>query len=79
MVLIGRDGDLIARALASTGVTLLRAGDMFDAVAVAYGAAQTGDAVLLSPACASYDMFRSYVHRAEVFVDAVAQLKQRVG
>ena len=79
VVLIGRDGDLIARALASTGVTLLRAGDMFDAVAVAYGTAQTGDAVLLSPACASYDMFRNYVHRAEVFVDAVAQLKQRVG
>ena len=47
---------------------------LFDAVAVAYGAAQTGDAVLLSPACASYDMFRNYVHRAQVFLKAVSAL-----
>ena len=79
VVLIGRDAGLIERAIAASGVTLLRAGDMADAVEVAYRAAQAGDAVLLSPACASYDMFRSYVHRAEVFVDAVAQLKRRVG
>ena len=79
VVLIGRDAGLIERAIASTGVTLLRAGDMSDAVDVAFRVAQAGDAVLLSPACASYDMFRSYVHRAEVFVDAVAQLKRREG
>ena len=78
VVLIGRDAEGIALALASTAVMLLRAGDMLEAVDVAYRAAKPGDAVLLSPACASYDMFRSYVHRAEVFVDAVAQLARRV-
>ena len=78
VVLIGRDANLIARAIQATGVTLLRAGDMFEAVEAAYRAAKPGDAVLLSPACASYDMFRSYVHRAEVFVEAVSQLARRV-
>jgi UDP-N-acetylmuramoylalanine--D-glutamate ligase len=52
---------------------------MVEAVEMAYRAAKPGDAVLLSPACASYDMFRSYVHRAEVFVEAVALLARRVG
>ena len=78
VVLIGRDADAIARVLEPAGVALLRAGDMFEAVDSAYRAAQPGDAVLLSPACASYDMFRSYVHRAEVFVQAVLQLARRV-
>ena len=77
VVLIGRDADKIARVLAPTGVTLLRAGDMNEAVDTAYRAAQPGDAVLLSPACASYDMFRSYIHRAEVFVQAVRKLAQK--
>ena len=43
----------------------------------AFHAARPGEAVLLSPACASYDMFRSYVHRGEVFVDAVRALALR--
>ena len=50
---------------------------MEEAVAVAFRAARPGDAVLLSPACASYDMFRDYVHRAEVFVAAVRRLAER--
>ena len=78
VVLIGRDANLISRVLEPTGVNLLRAGDMSEAVEVAYNAARPGDAVLLSPACASYDMFRSYVHRAEVFVAAVSQLAKRI-
>ena len=77
VVLIGRDAEKIARVLQPTGVALLRANDMSEAVAMAYRAAQPGDAVLLSPACASYDMFRSYIHRAEVFVDAVRQLAEQ--
>ena len=77
VVLIGRDAEPIARALKNTGVTLSRAGDMMEAVDAAYRAARAGDAVLLSPACASYDMFRNYVHRAEVFGDAVQQLARR--
>jgi len=75
VVLIGRDAPRIAAAIGDS-VPLLRAGDMSEAVALAYRSAQPGDAVLLSPACASYDMFRSYIHRAEVFADAVAALKR---
>ena len=56
------------------GVPLLRAGSMEEAIRSAYAAAAAGDAVLLSPACASYDMFRSYVHRGECFVQAVHAL-----
>jgi UDP-N-acetylmuramoylalanine--D-glutamate ligase len=48
---------------------------MDDAVRQAAQQAQPGDAVLLSPACASFDMFRNYEHRAEVFVGAVYKLK----
>ncbi len=77
VVLIGRDAELIARALAGCGVPLERARDMDEAVAMAFAASTPGCAVLLSPACASYDMFRSYVHRAEVFVAAVHKLAER--
>ena len=75
VVLIGRDAQLIERAIAGSGVRIERAGDLQEAVARASGAAQPGDAVMLSPACASYDMFRDYVQRAEVFVAAVRQLE----
>jgi len=71
VVLIGRDAPLIAAALGGSGVPLLRARDMSDAVRQAAQLAQSGDAVLLSPACASFDMFRNYEHRAEIFVEAV--------
>ena len=71
VVLIGRDAPLIASALEVCGVPLLRAKDMSDAVWQAAQLAQSGDAVLLSPACASFDMFRDYAHRAEIFVEAV--------
>jgi len=74
-VLIGRDAALIRRSVAGCGVPLYKARDMADAVAQAHRLAQPGDAVLLSPACASFDMFRNYAHRAEVFRAAVAALE----
>jgi UDP-N-acetylmuramoylalanine--D-glutamate ligase len=51
---------------------------MADAVRQSAKLAQPGDAVLLSPACASFDMFQDYKHRAEVFVSAVRTLEQEV-
>jgi len=71
VVLIGRDAPLIAIVLEGCGVDVLYAEDMNDAVRLAKRLAQNGDAVLLSPACASFDMFRNYEHRAEIFVEAV--------
>ncbi len=73
-VLIGRDAPLIALALAGCGKPVLHAHDMDEAVRIASGIAQTGDAVLMSPACASFDMFKNYLHRAEVFIAAVKKL-----
>jgi UDP-N-acetylmuramoylalanine--D-glutamate ligase len=74
VLLIGRDAALIRAALAQTGVPLCDASSMADAVAQASAQAQAGDAVLMSPACASFDMFDNYQHRAEVFVQAVEAL-----
>ncbi len=74
VVLIGRAAPQIAEALAGAGVVVEFASDMADAVARADALAKDADAVLLSPACASFDMFRNYVHRAEVFIDAVRAL-----
>jgi len=79
VVLIGRDGARIAAVLEHSSVPLLRAGSMEEAVQMSYSQAQVGDAVLLSPACASYDMFRNYQHRAETFISAVQQLTREVG
>ncbi len=73
VVLIGRDAPRIAEALAPAGVPVHHAADMHAAVRLAAGLARPGDAVLLSPACASFDMFRDYVHRAEVFRQAVRE------
>ena len=78
-VLIGRDAPRIRAALADAGVPLLDAGDMREAVAQARGRAHAGDAVLLSPACASLDMYSSYTERAEVFRAAVRELALNEG
>jgi UDP-N-acetylmuramoylalanine--D-glutamate ligase len=79
VVLIGRDAPLIRAALEGSGVELLAADSMAEAVTLAAGRAQTGDAVLMSPACASFDMFDNYGHRAQVFCDAVQALAQDAG
>ena len=79
VVLIGRDAPLIRAALADTGVTLQDASDMADAVAQATLLAKSGDAILLSPACASFDMFDHYEHRAQVFCQAVSELAESAG
>jgi UDP-N-acetylmuramoylalanine--D-glutamate ligase len=75
VVLIGRDAPLIESALAGSGARIERAASMAEAVARAFDAAQPGDAVLLSPACASFDMFADYKQRGEVFCAAVLELE----
>ena len=79
VVLIGRDAPRIREALQNQGVPLHDAADMHAAVSQAAALAQSGDAVLMSPACASFDMFDNYGHRAEVFCDAVAAVADAAG
>ncbi len=74
VLLIGRDAALIRQALHNTGVALHDATSMDDAVQQAASLAHEGDAVLMSPACASFDMFKDYAHRAAVFAQAVQSL-----
>lgn len=74
VLLIGRDAPAIRDALAETGVPLADHATLEEAVRAAGSLAEPGDAVLLSPACASFDMFKSYAHRAEVFRRAVDDL-----
>ncbi|WP_239186507.1 UDP-N-acetylmuramoyl-L-alanine--D-glutamate ligase [Candidatus Nitrotoga sp. HW29] len=76
VVLIGRDADKIAAVLQNCGVPVVHAQTMVDAVRQSASLAQPGDAVLLSPACASFDMFRNYNHRAEAFIAAVHALQR---
>jgi UDP-N-acetylmuramoylalanine--D-glutamate ligase len=73
VVLIGRDGPQIEQAI-NGACRVGRAESMDDAVRLAYALSEPGDVVLLSPACASWDMFRNYAHRAEVFIKAVKEL-----
>ena len=72
--LIGEASEQIAPALAAAGVPFERSGDLATAVAEAAGEAQSGDVVLLSPACASFDQFTSYEHRGEEFGKLVQKL-----
>jgi UDP-N-acetylmuramoylalanine--D-glutamate ligase len=79
VVLIGRDAALLRDTLQDTGVPLHDANSLQDAVTQCHALAHAGDAVLLSPACASMDMFTNYAHRAQVFVQAVQALSDSVG
>jgi len=74
VLLIGRDAALIEMAITSSGVAVERIASMEKAVERAAHIAAPGDAVLLSPACASFDMFRDYKHRGETFAAAVKAL-----
>ena len=77
--LIGKDAPAVEAAIASTGIPHERFGTLEAAVQACHAQAQPGDAVLLSPACASLDMFRNYAHRAEVFVSTVQALAAKAG
>ncbi|MBK7658950.1 MAG: UDP-N-acetylmuramoyl-L-alanine--D-glutamate ligase [Betaproteobacteria bacterium] len=77
VVLIGRDAPILAHALAGAGVPVVRAETMDAAVEAAFALAVAGDAVLLSPACASLDMFANYAERGRVFAAAARALARR--
>ena len=74
VVLIGRDAPRLRAAIEDSGVDMVDCASLPDAVLRASALAQSGDAVLLSPACASMDMFTNYAHRARVFCDTVREL-----
>jgi UDP-N-acetylmuramoylalanine--D-glutamate ligase len=74
VLLIGRDAPAIRAALEPSGVPCFDLPGLPEAVRRASGLAKSGDVVLLSPACASLDMFTNYAHRAQVFVDAVRDI-----
>jgi UDP-N-acetylmuramoylalanine--D-glutamate ligase len=74
VMLIGRDGPTIRAALADAGIDLIDCWTLEQAVERAAEMAVEGDVVLLSPACASFDMFTNYAHRAQVFSNAVREL-----
>jgi UDP-N-acetylmuramoylalanine--D-glutamate ligase len=76
---IGSDAARIEKVLADAGIAFERCASLEAAVDAAFAKAERGDAVLLSPACASLDMFRNYGHRAEVFVAAVRAVALRQG
>ena len=79
VALIGRDAPAIRAALRGARVPLHDCPTLPDAVRWCAERAQPGDAVLLSPACASLDMFRDYAHRAQVFVETVQALQHDEG
>ena len=70
MILIGRDAPLLKNALEKS-TTVQMVSDLAQAVAVAQQTARAGDTVLLSPACASMDMFKNYEERGDIFIDLV--------
>ena len=74
VLLIGEDAPQIRRDLAGCGVEMMDCASLQEAVQTAYRLAEPGDIVLLSPACASFDMFKGYAHRSQVFIEAFEAL-----
>ena len=74
VLLIGKDAQAVKAAIEPSGVPCFDMDDLPQAVRRAAGLARAGDCVLLSPACASLDMFTNYAHRAQVFVDTVREI-----
>jgi UDP-N-acetylmuramoylalanine--D-glutamate ligase len=74
VLLIGKDAPAVRAAIEPSGVPCFDMDDLPQAVRRAAGLARSGDCVLLSPACASLDMFTNYAHRAQVFVDTVREI-----
>lgn len=79
VLLIGRDAPAVRAGIEPSGVPAFDLPGLSEAVRRASGLAKPGDAVLLSPACASLDMFTNYAHRAQVFVDAVREIALEKG
>jgi UDP-N-acetylmuramoylalanine--D-glutamate ligase len=79
VIVFGKDGPLIAEAMSQSGIAIQAAQSLPEAVQKATQLAVSGDMVLLSPACASFDMFKDYAHRAQVFVEAVNELAHEQG
>jgi UDP-N-acetylmuramoylalanine--D-glutamate ligase len=79
VLLIGRDAPALRAAIAPSGVELIDCETLQQAVQQGAALARSGDCVLLSPACASLDMFTNYAHRAQVFVDAVRDIALEKG
>ena len=77
VVLIGRDAKKMAAAINRCDVPIHFAETMHEAMKISFLLAQTGDVLMLSPACASFDMFKNYIHRAEVFVAAVKEIEAK--
>lgn len=78
VVLIGRDANKIVNAISHSGVPLHHAATMEEAVQKSFVLAKENDVVLMSPACASIDMFKNYIHRAETFIAAVKGLQLKI-
>ncbi|MCD8339318.1 MAG: UDP-N-acetylmuramoyl-L-alanine--D-glutamate ligase, partial [Burkholderiales bacterium] len=79
VVLIGRDAPLIEKALQEAGVPIEHAKDMKEAVKECRQMAKPGDVILLSPACASWDMYRDYAERSEQFIEAAKEIAREEG
>ncbi len=77
VVLIGRDAKRMAAAINGCDVPIHFAETMQEAMQISFLLAQAGDVLMLSPACASFDMFKNYIHRAEVFVAAVKEIETK--